>query len=138
LPAPLEKALQERGGFIGENAGDNLDLVVESRIDTQVVERSTGSGFGVTCGKDQTANPGEYERTRTHGTRFESNVDFGSWKIPVAKLLHRLLQGEQFGMSQGTFGSDGQVVCLSNYLPVHEDNRTDGHLIEAFCVCSEL
>jgi len=70
-----EKIGEEGAALFGEEAGDDLDFVVELRVVHDGEDRTAGSGFGVGGGVDEAGDAGVEDGSGTHGAGFEGGVE---------------------------------------------------------------
>ena len=101
-PPVGEEPVEERGGLLGPDAGDDLHLVVEAGVDAEVVERPAGAVVGVGGAEHHPARPGRRRRAPAHighGSRVTTRVAPSSRQR--ASLGGGGPQGEHLGVGGG-------------------------------------
>ena len=83
LTAGGEERLEERGGFFGEDAGDDFDTVIQERMRENFETRADGATARIVGAVDEFCNAGLDHGAGTHRTGLERDVHRGARKTIV-------------------------------------------------------
>ncbi len=123
-----EEVSEQGRAFVGSHVVDDLELVVETRISSQIVERATGPGFQVGGAENDSGDTGLLERPGTHRARLERDDNGGPIESPRPDGLGSVAHGEEFGVGGGITGELAFVVTTSHDLAVDDHHRADGNV----------
>ena len=99
-----EERREKGGAFGGADPTSDLELVVEPRIGTEVVERSAGTGPRVARPEDDPPHSGRHESAGAHGARLEGDDQRELGEPPSAHGGGGIAQGQDLGVC-------GRVAC---------------------------
>lgn len=74
LAARSEEGLQHIGSFLGEHAGSNFDLMIQTRVGKNFETGAHRAAFRVIGTVNETRNAGLHDRSRAHGARLDRDV----------------------------------------------------------------
>jgi hypothetical protein len=120
--------LQEGGSVFGEEAGSNVDLVIELRAGEKLKTGTEGAPFGVVGGVDNARNPRLNDRTSTHSAGFEGDVEDGAGQAIVAEQARSLPNDDDFGVGRGVIIANGAIAGARKNRIVVDEYGADGDL----------
>jgi hypothetical protein len=87
-------------------------------------------------------NPGQTrldDSAKTHGTRFEGNVQGATGKTVIVAFLSAKPQGKNFGMGGWIAGVDGRIVYPRNRRALRiQEHRTNRHFAQTHCLAGQI
>ena len=131
--APGEEGREHGAASVGEHTTCRRDLVVETRIATQIVERAAGTGLGVDGAEDEPSESRGHGRTGTHGTRFQGDDHRRFVESPPREGRRRVLQCEHLRMCGRIFSRLSFVVTGGDHDPVHHHDGSHRDLAVRGC-----
>ena len=134
--ASSEEVAQKRGAFVGSYPVAYLELVVESRIAAEVVQRPAGTRFGVRCAVDDPGDPGLLQRTSAHGARLKGGYDGGTFEPPGVEDPGGVLHGQQLCMGNWVVCCFSFVVAAGDDPAVYNHQGADRHISVFGCLAS--
>jgi hypothetical protein len=115
LAAPLEKKVGEHlAALFGQEAGDDLNFVVELRVVHNGENRAAGSGFGVGCSVDEAGDAGVEDGSGTHGTGFERGVEGAVFEAVVFECAASFAEGDYLGVGGGVAVAEDTVLASAD------------------------
>jgi hypothetical protein len=126
LTAGDEEGLQERSRVSGEDAGSDLDLMIQLGVGEQLEAGTESAAFGVVGGVDETGNPRLNDRTGAHGARFEGDVEDGASKAIVAEEARGFPKDDDFGVSGRVVIANSAIARACQGGIVVDENSADG------------
>jgi hypothetical protein len=126
-----EKRLQDGGGFGGENACRDFDLMVEARIGKDFEARADGAALGVVGAVDKARDAGLNDRTGTHAAGLNGNVERGVCEAIVAEESCGFTKHDDFGVGGWVVVADGAVTGTGENLSLVNQDGSDGHFAGA-------
>ena len=137
-PAGAEEVREPAAALLSEDAGGDLDAVVELRVIEDGENGAAGTGFEVRRGVDETRDAGVEDGAGAHGTGLEGADEgaaaLGSQETIVAEGDAGGAKGDDLGVSRGIGGSEDLVVAAAkDSLGIRsEDDGTDRNLAGEF------
>src|SRR6266404_1738904 len=128
LSARGEKRLEHGGGFGGEDACGDFDLVVEARIGKDFEAGADGAALGVVGAIDETRDAGLNDRTGAHAAGLDGDVQGGVSETIVAEAAGGFTKHDDFGVSGRVIVADGAITGARKNLSVVNQNGADRHL----------
>ncbi len=86
LSTITEETLNHTPALLFADARDDIHLVVEPGILSELIEASGGSPFGIGGAENHGFDPGVHNCAHTHGTRFNRNIERGAYQTII---LHK-------------------------------------------------
>ncbi len=127
LAAGGEEGLEEGGGFVGEDAGEDFDAVIEARVGEDFETGANGAAFGVVGTVDEARYAGLNHGAGAHGAGFEGDIERGSSQAVVGKDACGFAKNDDFGVSGGIVVANCAVTGASDdFIFVNEDSA-DGN-----------
>ncbi len=135
-----EESFEAVCGFVGQYALDDLYSVVESVVLEEAVERSYGSGFGVSGSEDHPTHAGVDDQPSTHGARFEGDNEGAVVESPIVDGVAGVSDGGELGVSGGVAPGFAGVGPLAedDAGDGFVDHCSDGDLAECGCLVGQF
>ena len=102
--------MQEGGSVFGEEAGSDIDLVIQLGAGEQLEAGTERAAFGVVGGVDEARNPRLDDRASAHGAGLEGNVEDGAGEAVVAEKARGLANNDNFGVGGGVIIADSAIA----------------------------
>ena len=106
----------------------DVDFMIESRIRSDVVQRSRRTTFRVRRTEHDSVDARLLHRPGAHHTGFEGDVQRASVETPSTDGVCCRAQGEHLGMSGGIAAQFTLVVRAGNDTTLTNDDCTDGNV----------
>ena len=124
--------MQEGSAFGGEQAGDDLKLMVELGVVHDAEDGAAGTGFGVGGGVDEARDARVEDGAGAHGAGFEGGVEGAAVEAVVAQREAGGAQGDDLSVGAGVVVADDAVVAGGEDEAVAHDDRADGDFAGGF------
>lgn len=139
LSPRTKKRSQQLAASIPQNTAIDIHPVVESMIRRQQIEYTAGRARLRIGGTEHDPfDPGMHNRTGAHWAGFERDIERGSGKAVIPQPGRRIAQRGNFRMGAGIVRADGTIPALADYLPVHDQHRTDRDLARLLRAAGKL
>jgi hypothetical protein len=122
--------LENSGGFGGENAGGDFDLMIEAGVRKDFETGMDGAAFRIVGAVDQARDAGLDDGSGAHAAGFDGDVEGRAGETMVAKKTRGLAEDEDFGVSGGIVVADGAVAGTSEDFPVMNEDGADGNFAD--------
>jgi hypothetical protein len=137
LAAGAEEVGEEGAALFGEEAGDDLDFVVELGVVHDGEDGAAGAGFGVGCGVDEARDASMEDGAGTHGAGFEGDVEGAALVIFVEQAVvfegaAGLAEGYDFGVGGGVVVAENAVLAAGDDFAAVDDDGADGDFAGEF------
>ena len=123
-----EEGLEKSGGFGGEDAGCDFDLMVEPRIGEDFEAGAKCAPFGVVGAINDAGNAGLDDGAGAHGARFEGDVEGGAVEAVIFDGLRHFADDDDFRVGGGVVVPDGAVAGADQNGAAMNHDRADGDL----------
>ena len=120
-----KEGLEEDSGFVREDAGDDFDAMVETRMGEDFETRADRAALGVVGTVHEALDAGLDHRASTHGAGFECDVERGVGKAVVCECMGGFAKHDNFGVGSGVVIADGAVAGASNDFVSVNENGAD-------------
>jgi Zn-dependent protease with chaperone function len=128
LPQAREEPAQQRRAFAREQAGDDLDPVVEPGVLEQVVKRPDRAGLGIVAAEIKPPNAGIHDRARAHGARLHGDIELRLGETPAAERGRRAPEREDLRVRRRVAAGLALVVGERDHLVADHDDGAHRHL----------
>ncbi len=128
-PSVAEEVAEQLATLLGTHAPDDLDLVVQTRIPWDVVQRADRTRLGVVRSEDHSVETGQHQRAGTHRARLEGDVQAASIQPPGTDRRGCGSQGEDLRMGGRVAIHLPAVVSLADDLITPDHDRPDRHVV---------
>lgn len=122
-----EEGFQELGGFFGQDAGDDVEAVVEAWVGAELIEGACAAHFGVWGAVDQALDAGVDQGAGAHGTGLKGDGQGAVLEAPGAQFACGFAEGEDFGVGGGVLKRFAEVVGLGQDFVAAVDHGADGN-----------
>ena len=119
------------GGFSGENACGDFDVVVEARIGKDFKAGADGAALGIVGAVDEARDAGLNDRAGTHAAGLDSDVERGAREALVAEEACGFPKDDDFSVGSWVVVANGAVAGTRENLSVVNQNGSDGHFAGA-------
>jgi hypothetical protein len=111
-----EEGSQESAALVGEDAGGDLDAVVECGVVHDGEDGAAGPGLGVGGGVDESGDAGVEDGSGAHGAGFEGDIEGaalsgGGEEAIVRERLSGCAEGNDLGVGGGVVVAEDAVVA---------------------------
>lgn len=102
--------MEERGGFVGEDARCDFDLMVQARMREYLEAGANRAGLGILTAIGQAIDARLDDRSSAHGTGLNRDIKRGSCQTVVAKRARSFAEDNHFGVGGGVAIANGAVA----------------------------
>ena len=122
LAAGGKERLEEGGRFVGEDAGEDFDAVVEARMGEDLEAGTDGAAFGIVCAVNEASNASLNHGTSAHGARLDRDIESRAGEAIVGKDVSGCPKDDNFGVSGGVVVANRAIAGTGDdFLFVDED-----------------
>ena len=119
--------MKQRRGFVGQNAGDDFDAMIEARVRENFEAGADCAATWIVGTVNEFRDAGLDHGAGTHRTGLECDVDRCAGKPVVVENVGCLAERGNFGMGGGVIVSNRTIAgARDDFVIVHE-NRADGN-----------
>lgn len=119
--------MKKSGGLIGENAGSCLHLVIERGAGEKGETRADCAAFEVVGAVNKAGDAGLDDRSRTHATRLDGDVQTCVSKTIVFEKAGGLSDHDDFCVRARIAVANGAVAGAREDFAVMDEDSSDGH-----------
>ncbi len=126
MSARGEKRLEHGGGFGGEDACGDFDLVVEVRIGKDFEAGADAAALGVVGAVDEARDASLDDCPGAHAAGLDGDVERGVREAIVAEAARGFTKDDDFGVGGWIVVADGAITGACENLSVVNQNGSDG------------
>ena len=123
--------MEERGGFGGENAAGDFDLMIEPGIGKDFKAGADGAALGVVGAVDETRDARLNDRAGTHAAGLDGDVERRVREAIVAEESCGFTKHDDFSVGGGVIVTDSAIAGTRENLSVVNQDGPDGHFAGA-------
>ena len=132
LATLAKKVGEERAALFSEQAGVDIDLVVELRMVHDGEDAAAGSGFGVGGGVDEAGDAGVEDGSSAHGAGLERGVEDAVFEAVVGEMTARFAEGDDLGVGCRVAVAEDSILASANDFSVVNDYCAYGNFAGGF------
>ena len=132
LPQAAKKFAELPATLFTENSFSHLDLVIETLVLGQIINRPNGTDPRVPTAVYQLRYARQDDAPHTHDTGFKRYVKRTIEEAPGTKIIRRLADCDHFCMGCRILRGLSQVMPAADNLIVPNDNSPDGYFGQRF------
>jgi len=125
--------LKKCGGFGCQDAGRDLDPVIEARVGEDFEAGADGAAFGVVGAVDQAGNASLNDCAGAHAARLDGDIERCISEAIVAKEAGGFAEDGDFRVGGGVAVANGAVAGASEEFAVADEDGTDGNFAGGGC-----
>ena len=118
--------MQEGGGFFGEDAGGDVDLVIQFGAGEKLETGAESATLGIVGGVNESWDASLDDSAGAHGAGLERDIESGVGKAIVAEDLRGFAQDYNFGMRSGVIVANGAIARASEVRIIVNEHGTNG------------
>ncbi len=126
LPPGGEEGLEEGCAVLAEDAGNDLYLVIETRIREDFEAGTDGTALGIVSAVDEAGDAGLNDGAGTHAAGLDRDVECGAGQPIVLERSSRFADHDDFGVGRGIAVPDSAVAGASQNIAAVNDESSDG------------
>lgn len=96
-----KKFLEEDPALVFTHSSSDLYPVVEPVLCRKIKDRSTGTGLGIPCSKDEPRNTGLKHGPSAHGTWLQCHIEGRVGEAPGLQVFRRFSDDDHLGVGGG-------------------------------------
>ncbi len=136
LAAGAEEVGEEGAALVGEQAGDDLDAVVELGVVHDAEDGAAGTGLGVGRGVDEAGDAGVEDGSGAHGAGFEGDVEGAAFVAVDQAIVFEgaagVAESDDLGVGGGVVVAEDAVLAAGDDLAAMDDDGADGDFAGGF------
>lgn len=133
-----EKLGEQSGAFSLKNALHDHRAMVKSRLLKQIHQGACAAGFGVSRAVDDLRNAGLYNRTGTHRTGLQGDVQAAIQQTPGSERAAGLTDSYHLRMGGCIEGGLAKIEAAPYNFISADNDGPDRDLTAFFCFCASL
>ena len=119
--------MKQGGGFVGEDAGNDFDVMIQARMGEYFETGANGAAFWVVSAVNETWNAGLNHSAGAHRARFESDVKRGASETVIGKNMGGFAEDDDFGVGGRVIVADGAITGAGDDFVFVDKDGTDGN-----------
>ena len=125
--------MKQCGGFGRQDAGRDLDLVIEARVGEDFEAGADGAAFGVVGAIDQAGNASLNDRAGAHTARLDGHIERCISEAIVAEEAGGFAEDDDFRVGGGVAVANGAVAGAREEFAVMDEHGADGNFAAGGC-----
>ena len=126
-PARCKKVLHHFGALLRQNAAENIDAMIESRVTENIKAGTHGAALRIIAPVDEARDPRLDHGSRAHGAGLDCDVRSGIVQPVISQFPGRRAQGQNLRVRGGITIRDGAISRSGDNTVSEHDDASNGH-----------
>jgi hypothetical protein len=122
-----KEGLQQGGGFLGEEPGSHVHLMIQFGAGKKLEAGAEGATFGIVSGIDKVRDTSLDDGAGTHGAGLQGDIQSGVRKPIIAENSRSFAQHDDFCVGSGIIIANGAIARVGEICLIVNEHSADGY-----------